>query len=579
MKTLYVVLLIIFALLLLYSSVFGVDWLHSLVKTTIVGYGGVVLSNVMYFITMLVLITGAVVCSAVFYLRSWEGRKRHIGNVVLFKLKPKLRELKDEELKDAFKELNSFLLYLKKKGFSYALTFLSDKGKAVEILLIVKNPSTDVLQEEFAKMIVTDLKVSCRRWTIHNYGISNDIIDAIKSAFFCFSLKTMNAELILPHVYFTLPYDYSLGLDHDIVSYKRVEEVEQEIGIKLGKIDGTGEDFVLTVDDINKHILILGSTGLGKTTTSSIIISELAKHGIRVLIIDWHDEYFRLLRKIGIPREMIKVYNARKPYPLNPFDFKHGESVDEKVSFIVDIMESTLSLSAPQSYYLYEILQEELRDHVSGISFSTLLSKLKEYSDVTEGYSGREARYALMRKIRPLTIGQAKKLFEYTGSAKKELMGKPITIIELGKIRNNTLRRIYTLFLLKEIFSMYTQKGLSSKLKLVVVLDEFHNLASTSCDVLERLFSEIRKFGVGLIVVSQTLFDLPSYVLRNVNTKIIHSVKTYRDIKELVNILPYGPRYQDVIINLTVGEAVVYKVDMQHPVKVHIELPFRIQDF
>jgi len=561
----YIAALIILAILLLYSSVFGVKWIGSII---------VMLNSVVYSstIAVLVLIFSIMLFSVISHFRINKGRIS-MDDMILFKLKPKLKELKDEELKDAFKELNSFLLYLKKKRLDYALTFLSSGKGPVEILLIVKKSSTNVPREEYAKMIVTDLKVSCRRWIISSYNTSDNIVNAIKSFLFSTSLKTLNAELLLPHIWFTLPYDYSLGLDHEIVNYKCVERKE-EVVIRLGRIDGMNEDFILTADDINKHVLILGSTGLGKTTTTSIIVSELIKHGIKVLVVDWHDEYFNLLQKVGVPSEMIKVYNATNPYPLNPFDSRHGESVDEKVSLIVDIMESTLNLPAPQSYYLYEILQKELREHASGISFSALLSKLKEYSDVTEGYAGREARYALMRKIRPLTIGQAKKLFEHVGSVKEELIEKPVTIVELGKVKNNTLRKIYTLFLLKEIFSTYTSEGLSNELKLVIVLDEFHNLISASCDVLERLFSEIRKFGVGLIVVSQTLFDLPSYVLRNVNTKIIHSVKTYRDLKELVNILPYGPNYQDIIVNLSVGEALVYKVDMQHPIKVSIEFSF-----
>ena len=165
---------------------------------------------------------------------------------------------------------------------------------------------------------------------------------------------------------------------------------------------------------------------------------------IPVLIIDWHDEYFNLLLKLGLSHNAVKVYNVNNPYPLDPFAAKNSESLDEKISYIVDILESTLNLTPPQSYYLYEVLYEECKKGYSEMSFNVLFEKLKSYSDIIEGYSGREARFALLRKIRLLTIGQAKKLFKTQDSKNTELVGKPVTIVELGRIKNNTLRRTYT---------------------------------------------------------------------------------------------------------------------------------------
>lgn len=565
MRRLYALVIMVSSFTLLYLSIYR-PWIFNLDSFISVQGKIVILVSITIFAIVLVA-----------YLRILYRTNRNISknDVAIFKVKPMLRELKEEELKDAFKELNAFLLYLRNKGYEHALTFLSSKDKPVEVILLIKlPPERKVSADNFSKIIATDFKISCKKWNISIVGYKDTLTNLVKNILFNTTSKAIHHDFLL-NMYFALPYDLDLSANFNVIDFKHDRIiVKDDAKIKLGIVEGTEKELVLTLDDINKHVLILGSTGLGKTTTSSILTLELIRHNIPVLIIDWHDEYFNLLLKLGLSHNAVKVYNVNNPYPLDPFAAKNSESLDEKISYIVDILESTLNLTPPQSYYLYEVLYEECKKGYSEMSFNVLFEKLKSYNDIIEGYSGREARFALLRKIRLLTIGQAKKLFKIQDSKNTKLVRKPVTIIELGRIKNNTLRRTYTLFLLKELFSTYTEKGLSSNLKLAVVLDEFHNLINNQpCNVLERLFSEIRKFGVGLIVVSQTVAGLPNFVLRNANTKIIHSIKTFQDLKELINIIPYGPKFQDVILNLSVGEALVYKVSMQYPVKVSIKLP------
>lgn len=566
MRRLYALIIMFSSLTLLYSSIHR-PWTFSLESFISTWSKIIVLAGVMVFVIVLIA-----------YLRVLYKTKGNVSksDVVIFKVKPMLSKLKENELKDAFKELNTFLLYLRNKGYEHALTFLSSKSKPVEVILLIKLPPRgNVSIDNFSKIITTDFKISCKKWDISIIRYKNTLINLVKNMLFNTASKAIHQDFLL-NMYFALPYDLDLNANFSVIDFKYDKNVTKDnVKIKLGIVEGTGKELILTLNDINKHVLILGSTGLGKTTTSSILALELIKHNIPVLIIDWHDEYFNLLLKLGLPYNAVKVYDVNNPYPLDPFATRNSESLDERISYIVDILESTLNLTPPQSYYLYEVLYDECKKGYSEMSFSILFEKLKNYGDIMEGYSGREARFALLRKIRLLTIGQAKKLFKIQDEMNAELISKLATIIELGRIKNNTLRRTYTLFLLKKVFSTYTEKGLSNNLKLAIVLDEFHNLVNNQpCNVLERLFSEIRKFGVGLIVVSQTVAGLPNFVLRNTNTKIIHSIKTFQDLKELMNIIPYGPKFQDVILNLSVGEALVYKVSMQYPVKVSIKLPY-----
>lgn len=560
--------MLISSLMLLYVSIYGYQDVIS-VKNFITNMSSIY--HVFFLIVAFIATAGYFTLKYLLRIFSISGSSRY-EVAISFKIKPLLKSLDENEVDYSFRELNAYLLHLRNRGYKYALTFMNKPKKPIEIILTVFSDNKmeksmsdldDLLKEEF--------KIMCKKWSITLLNKPSEVANLIRYipniASISINTKHVLRDFSFLHI-LKLPLDASLNLNTlQDSSLHSIEEVAEEEGINIGKIEEEDIKLLLSTNDVNRHIIILGSTGSGKTTTSSIIAYGLYRLKIPVIIIDWHDEYCEKLAKLGIER--VRIYNIKNPYSINPFALvKH--SYEESTTIIVDILESVLGLTYPQAYYLYEILSKDSKNYDLNLSFNFLLEKLRDYVDTSEGYSGREARYALMRKIKPLTLGQAKKLF--LNSNTEELITDGITIIELGGISNNTLRRLYVMFLLKKIYDEVSRRGLTNDLRLAVIIDEFHNLADVSNVLLEKLFSEIRKYGVGLIIVSQSLHDIPNYVVRNINTKIIHSIRTYRDLKELVNTLPRGPELSDLILNLKVGEALVHRSNVPYLVKAIIGL-------
>ena len=103
--------------------------------------------------------------------------------------------------------------------------------------------------------------------------------------------------------------------------------------------------------NIPHHILVLGATGSGKTTTTSIFIKNLLRAYpklYRVVVIDWHGEY----------KNLLDDYIYYNPYskPLIGLTIEK-ESLDE----VIDIIEESLDLTSAQSYILYEVLKNYIK--------------------------------------------------------------------------------------------------------------------------------------------------------------------------------------------------------------------------
>ncbi len=371
-------------------------------------------------------------------------------------------------------------------------------------------------------------------------------------------------------------------MDYEIVVYglggfgerETIGEEESSLhNICLGEIVGSNKLYCVRLSEILRHVLIVGTTGSGKTTTASIICKNVLNKGKTVVVFDWNGEYFEVLQNIGVEEKYIVVFNKNNPLRINPFEHSRHSDYEEYVEQIIDILENVLQLTPPQTYFLYQTFAEnkDIR------SFSSLLEKLSENPFYVEGYSGREARFALIRKIRMLTFSSAKRVFATTNDLEKIFNSKSyspkIFIVDLSWITNVTLKKLYSLFLLKAIFDRVSLESRNHRgiLKYLVIIDEAHNILTENNELLQRVFSEIRKFGAGLVAISQSISEMPNYVLRNTNIKIFHTIRSFKDIKEISGLMPPNVNIQNILISLNVGEALIYDNFSKYPVKVIIK--------
>jgi len=304
-------------------------------------------------------------------------------------------------------------------------------------------------------------------------------------------------------------------------------------------------------------VLVVGSTGSGKTHTVAKILRELsvkANHVISV-VLDWHGEYSKLLREFTY----ISPYEV--PVTLTPEDHEA----------FIELLSDTLELSPPQAFVLKQALE---RAGARIDSIESLMDVLENFEDQS-GWM-RESRLALLRKLAPLRNSRYSRLVQFDNSTRCfnsliENAKSSTIVLSLAEIHNTVVRRIYSAMVIRSV----SEKAFSNLLdkRVLLVIEEAQNYIDREkpLRMISAMLAEIRKFGVGVVLVSQSPSKLLEDAMINTNTKIIHSIKSSTDL-DVVNRVLYLPfDYQKIIPYLDVGEAVVYTRGLKKPVIVKIE--------
>ncbi len=353
-----------------------------------------------------------------------------------------------------------------------------------------------------------------------------------------------------------------------------------EDGIFLGKVIGDGHelaDLYLAIKDLRQHVAIFGTTGSGKTTTAATIALRLVEKGVGVLIVDWHSEYCRLAQKVdGV---VILPGTGSRPYSINPLALQDATHLMEHIDFITDMLAEIFELSHPQAFMLREALKRVYLRTI-GVKATPTLSDLCEEIERIPIKSGwdHETKMALLRRLKLMTEGQLGRAF--CGSklvSIEDLMNNRLTVIGLGHFRNIYAKKLVTYTILKMLYDYHVRKGdFSESLKHVILLEEARNIlprehgGSRLYGIAERVLSELRKYGEGVIIVTQSPSTVSEDVLRNTSTRIIHALKNSDDIRTIARSLRLPEGQADLIARLKIGEALVDSPSLEGPVLIRV---------
>jgi hypothetical protein len=329
------------------------------------------------------------------------------------------------------------------------------------------------------------------------------------------------------------------------------DELILEIGERRGRVIG------IPVSELTKHILVIGQTGSGKTTTVKRIIYEAWNLGIPSLVLDSHWEYRNLIFGMGG-----RIFCSRAGYPqicINPLiSIPKGE---KEIFLVAETLSSLLDLTPSQFYLLLKALRRlsDISSERNPPNMYDLLMEIKGFS--TSSQPEEESRASLVRKLEPLISGGGEVIFKCDNILSTGFEEVP-TLLELGDIESDLQKRLIAFFTLKRIKDYYIREEAKSKYpRLIVVLEEAEKLIpyykdQIGMELISRLFAELRKFGVALILVSQSLSEIPEGAIRNTGIKIIHKVESPSDLKFLRTLLR-EKNIVDKVLSLTPGECVM----------------------
>ena len=344
-------------------------------------------------------------------------------------------------------------------------------------------------------------------------------------------------------------------------------------GYLLGSVKSGGRefhDFRLQPEDLRRHVTVLGMTGSGKSSTAGAIVRQVAEGGLPTLVLDWHNEYGRIVGEAGGK----VVAPGRDDFALNPLEVVPGSDATEHVAMICDIFSDIYHFTHPQAYMFRNAVQKRLSE-TSAEEVPTIdgLVKTIEAFPLKSAYD-QETKVALLRRLVPLTQGQPGKALGGAGPLGMEELLGAVVCVELGQLRDIQSRAVFADVLLKMVYEEKVRR--KGSLDHLTVVEEARNIAPARRledppTVGERMISELRKFGEAMMFVAQFPTHVASEVVKNSGTKIVHRLAWPDDVALIGDALGLNPKQREHLTRLRVGEAVVGLTRVPKPILVQVK--------
>ena len=282
----------------------------------------------------------------------------------------------------------------------------------------------------------------------------------------------------------------------------------------------------------NQHLLIVGKSGAGKTQGACSFMLESSKNSVPFVVFDFQGEYMSpsLTNSSGktfIECTDAKVLDAADGIDINPLEIPMDPHSSNKQNYMKVVYQVSTSLA--KIFGLGDIQCAILRDGIAQAyaingfiagdrttwnSTAPNLRQIWEILKHMETTQGGNVRNLNLR-IQPLFETG---VFVENGSYGFDQVLKQPTIIRLSNLATPELMIAVARFVLQKIYSVMLSQGPTDKLRLFAVVDEAHKLSYD--ETLTELIREARKYGVGILLASQSVKDFDRIVFDMVGTKI-----------------------------------------------------------
>ncbi len=342
---------------------------------------------------------------------------------------------------------------------------------------------------------------------------------------------------------------------------------------------------------LNRHGLIAGATGTGKTKTLQNIAEGLSKNGIPVLMMDIKGDLSGIAHagalnpkieercgKIGInftpspfPVELMTI-SQQSGVRLRATVSEFGPVLFSKILELNDTQQGVVAL-------VFKYADDKQLPLVDLKDFKKLLNYVTNEgkSEITEAYGAISTATSgtILRKIVELEQQGAElffgeRSFDVNDLTRMDENGKGIiSIMRLNDIQDKPkLFSTFMLSLLAEVYATFPEEGDMDQPKLVVFIDEAHLIfkeaSKALCDQIESIIKLIRSKGVGIIFCTQNPSDIPSAVLSQLGLKVQHALRAFTAVdRKMIKLTsenyPITEFYKtdELLTSLGIGEAAI----------------------
>ncbi|PVX50825.1 hypothetical protein C7377_1143 [Balneicella halophila] len=342
---------------------------------------------------------------------------------------------------------------------------------------------------------------------------------------------------------------------------------------------------------LNRHGLISGATGTGKTKSLQVLAEQMSLHGIPTLLMDMKGDLSGMAAEgsnnkhiewrhgeIGIPYQP-----ERLPVELFTLTDHKGVRLRSTITeFGPTLLSKILGLNATQQGIVAVVFKYcddqklpliDLNDLKKVLSF--MIEEGKKEIKAEYGSISKASVSTILRKVIELEQQKADVFFGERSFDPQDLLtttydGKgTVSIIRLADIQDKPkLFSTFMLSLLAEVYETFPEEGDLDKPKLAIFIDEAHlvfkNASKELQEQIESIIKLIRSKGVGIFFCTQNPTDIPDAVLSQLGLKIQHALRAFtakdrENIRKVAKNYPITEYYdiEDVLTSLGIGEAFV----------------------
>ncbi|ELX07734.1 helicase HerA-like domain-containing protein [Acinetobacter baumannii] len=362
-------------------------------------------------------------------------------------------------------------------------------------------------------------------------------------------------------------------------------------------INDTSKEIVLLSQFANRHGLIAGATGTGKTVTLKVLAESFSRIGVPVFLADAKGDVSSLAKageasdKFNERLKLLQIDSV--PFAANPVVFwdlfgQQGHPIRTTISEIGPILLARiLNLNDTQEGVLSAVFRIADDQGLLLVDFKDLKAMI---TFVSEHAAEFKAEYG---NLSPASLGAIQRnLLALADQGGEQFFGEPalnildfiqtdanghgyINILAADKLMNTPkLYATFLLWMLSELFEQLPEVGDMDKPKLVFFFDEAHLLFDNASQALQEKIEQvvrlIRSKGVGIYFITQNPLDLPESVLGQLGNRVQHALRAFtpkdqKAVKTAADTFRSNPDFKvdEAITELGVGEALISCLDEQ----------------
>ncbi len=391
------------------------------------------------------------------------------------------------------------------------------------------------------------------------------------------------------------------------------------IGNILDRGLDTGNLYEIDIDAMQKHTIVCGVTGGGKTNSCFYLLGQLWRYKIPFMVIEpAKSEYRHMMLQSeafkGVGQAFSLGDETVSPFRLNPFEIMKGVKVQTHLDALKSVFNASFEMYSPMPQVLEKALNEiyavrgwdlvnnKNRRLPPGVNtgdpdcpneiYPTMKDLYEIIDPVVEsfGYSeriGPDVQAALKARIGSLLIGGKGQMLNTRRSIPPEILFERPTVVELKMVSEDSEKSFLMGMLLVFLYEYREALGPKEHLKHVMLVEEAHRLlknvntqqsgesanpAGKAVEFFTNMLAEIRAYGQGFIIADQIPNKLAPEALKNTNLKIMHRIVAVDDRDSMGGSMNLDDIQKRHATALGQGRALVYAEKMEQPF--HLQIMF-----